>query len=47
MEDQKRPEDNHLPKYVVPQVITYTDEEILEELGPAQTLYGDTGGRNL
>lgn len=34
--------DEHtLPVYEEPQVITYTDEEILEELGPAQTLYGD------
>ena len=29
-----------LPVYEEPQVVTYTDEEILEELGPAQTLYG-------
>jgi hypothetical protein len=34
-------ENNELLKYEVPQVITYTDEEILEELGPAQTFYGD------
>ncbi len=33
--------DKNLPIYEVPQVVTYTDEEILEELGPAQTLYGD------
>ena len=25
-----------MPEYQAPQVITYTDEEILEELGPAQ-----------
>jgi hypothetical protein len=25
-----------MPEYEAPQVITYTDEEILEELGPAQ-----------
>lgn len=30
-----------LPVYEAPQVITYTDEQILEELGPAQTMYGD------
>ena len=30
-----------LPEYEVPQVITYTDEEILEELGEAQAVYGD------
>ncbi len=29
--------DIKLPEYEAPQVITYTDEEILEELGPAQT----------
>jgi len=28
-----------LPVYEEPQVVTYTDEQILEELGPAQTLY--------
>jgi hypothetical protein len=27
-----------LPEYKAPQVITYTDSEILEELGPAQAL---------
>ena len=32
-------EDRKLPKYEVPSVITYTDEEILEQLGPAQTGY--------
>ena len=35
-------EEKKLPEYVVPEVITYTDEEILEELGPAQTNYGPT-----
>ena len=29
-------EATRLPTYVVPQVTTYTDEEILEVLGPAQ-----------
>jgi len=29
-----------LPVYEEPQVVTYTDEEILEELGSAQTMYG-------
>ena len=33
--------ETQLPVYEAPQVITYTDEQILEELGPAQTLYGD------
>jgi len=30
-------EDKKLPEYEAPRVVTYTDEEILEELGPAQT----------
>jgi hypothetical protein len=29
-------EDKKLPVYEAPEVVTYTDEEILEELGPAQ-----------
>jgi len=29
-----------LPLYEPPQIVTYSDEDILEELGPAQTLYG-------
>ena len=33
-------EDMKLPVYEAPQIITYTDEQILEELGPAQTMYG-------
>jgi hypothetical protein len=33
-------EDNVQKPYETPQVVTYTDEEILEELGPAQTVYG-------
>ena len=37
-------DDKKLPEYKAPQVITYTDEEILEELGPAQaSSYG--GGK--
>jgi hypothetical protein len=40
MEEKKKPE------YQVPEVITYTDEQILEELGPAQALYGDIPGFN-
>lgn len=33
-----------MPEYEIPQVVTYTDEEILEELGPAQACsYG--GGK--
>ena len=33
-----------LPKYEVPEVITYTDEELLEELGMAQTQSAPGGG---
>jgi len=32
-------EEKQLPEYEAPQVITFTDEEILEELGPAQAGY--------
>jgi len=32
------------PEYEPPEVTTYTDEQILEELGPAQTDYGDVRG---
>ena len=32
-------EDKKLPEYEAPKIVTYTDEEILEELGPAQTGY--------
>jgi len=35
-------EEIKLPVYEAPQVVTYTDEQILEELGPAQTVYGNT-----
>ncbi|NUO05080.1 MAG: hypothetical protein HUU07_06685 [Candidatus Brocadia sinica] len=30
-------EDTKLPVYEAPEVITYTDEEIFEKLGPAHT----------
>jgi hypothetical protein len=33
-------ETKKLPVYEVPEVSTYTNEEILEELGPAQAVYG-------
>ena len=36
--------ENILPQYEPPVVLTYTDEEILEELGPARTL--GSGGCN-
>jgi len=42
-------EDKKMPEYEAPEVVTYTDEEILEELGPAQAIYGKqpgNGGRN-
>lgn len=32
-------EGKKLPAYETPKVITYTDENILEEIGPAQTGY--------
>jgi hypothetical protein len=32
-------EDKNMPEYEAPEVVTYTDEEILEELGPAQAIY--------
>ena len=32
--------DKPLPEYEPPQVITYTDEEILEEMGPVQAVTG-------
>ena len=32
-------EEKQLPVYESPKVVTYTDEELLEELGPAQTGY--------
>ena len=32
-------EEKKLPVYESPKVVTYTDEELLEELGPAQTRY--------
>jgi hypothetical protein len=32
-------EDKKMPEYEAPEVVTYTDEEILEELGPAQAIY--------
>ena len=34
-------EEKKLPEYQEPETITYTDEEILEELGPAQASYGE------
>ncbi len=34
-------EERKLLDYEPPQVETFTDEEILEELGPAQAVYGD------
>ena len=39
-------EDKRMPEYEVPQVTTYTDEEILEELGPAQAIYGKLPGND-
>ena len=33
-------EEDPLPEYEPPEVVTYTDEEILEEMGPAQAVTG-------
>jgi len=48
MKDEQLPEyeapqemaDKPLPRYEPPQVVTYTDAEILEEMGPAQAVTG-------
>ena len=32
-------QEKKLPVYESPKVVTYTDEELIEELGPAQTGY--------
>ena len=32
--------DKEMPTYDAPEITTYTDEEILEELGPAHAVYG-------
>ena len=32
-------EEKKLPEYEAPKIATYTDEEMLEQLGPAQTGY--------
>ncbi len=37
--------DKKLPVYEAPEVITYTDEEIFEKLGPAHTGYVKGGDR--
>ena len=37
-------EDKELFEYETPEVTTYTTEEILEELGPAQANVYDPGG---
>jgi hypothetical protein len=36
-------EEKRLPEYEAPEVTTYTDEELLEELGPAETNVYDLG----
>ena len=35
--DMDKLKEKELPKYEPPQVVTYTGDEILEELGPAET----------
>jgi len=37
-------ESKKMIEYEAPKVTTYTDEEILEELGPAQAIYGNAPG---
>ncbi len=37
-------ENEQLPEYRAPMMTTYTDEQILEEMGPAQTVTSG-GGR--
>jgi hypothetical protein len=39
-------EERTLPRYEAPVIITYTNEEILEELGPARTQLSGAGGGN-
>jgi len=39
-------EERTLPRYETPLIITYTNEEILEELGPARTQLSGGGGEN-
>ena len=39
LERRYKMEEKKLPVYESPKVVTYTDEELLEELGPAQTGY--------
>ncbi len=38
--DPTKQQGENRPEYEPPKVITYPEEEILEELGPAQTFYG-------
>lgn len=38
--------ENTLPQYEPPVVLTYTDEEILNELGPARTMVSGACGDN-
>jgi hypothetical protein len=33
-----------LPEYETPAIVTFTDEELLEELGPAQALVSGASG---
>ncbi|GJQ24335.1 MAG: hypothetical protein HBSAPP01_21250 [Candidatus Brocadia sapporoensis] len=41
-------EEKKLPEYEAPKMLTYTDEEIFEMLGPAHTVIsGVTGGNHV
>lgn len=35
-DNKKNQEHKELPRYVPPKIVTYTNEEILEQIGPAQ-----------
>jgi hypothetical protein len=39
-------EERTLPRYEAPVIVTYTNEEILEELGPARTQLSGGGAGN-
>ena len=34
-----------LPAYEKPRIVTYTEEDVLEELGPAQTMTSGVSGQ--
>ncbi|MBF0118851.1 MAG: hypothetical protein HQK79_08440 [Desulfobacterales bacterium] len=44
--NKDKKEDKAKPKYVPPNIITYTEEELLEQIGPAQACTGQPCGIN-